>query len=165
MAALLATGALVWALAGCAPTPALDSATGETLQAGVVGIAERADAGDLVGALAELDLFEEELAAAADAGRIDADREAEVREAVALVRADLESSLAEQEAAEQKEAEADASESTATGSATGDGDSGRADDTETDDSGPGNGNGNDNSGPGNNNGNGGGNGNGGNGNG
>jgi len=169
IAALLASGALVWTLAGCAPTPALDPTTGETLQGGVVEIAQRADAGDLSGALAELDLFEGELAAASEEGRIDAEREAEVREALALVRADLDSALAEQEAAE---ADAAAEESAAIEPEAGDGDSDpgagtepdhtEPDDSEPDNSGPGNnnGNGNGNSGPGNNNGNGGGSGNG-----
>ncbi|GLI27433.1 hypothetical protein ARHIZOSPH14_16750 [Agromyces rhizosphaerae] len=152
--ALVATAAVAWSLAGCAAGPDLDTATGETLQAGVAEVAQRSDEGDLAGAMAALDLLEEELAAASDDGRIDDDREAEVREAIALVRTDLESALADEQAAEEAAAaaaaEAAAEEAAETSADTG------GDQASDDNSGPGNnnGNGNGNSGRGNNNGNG-----------
>ncbi|WP_353807953.1 hypothetical protein [Agromyces sp. SYSU T00194] len=149
--ALLAAAGLVWALAGCAPQPALDDATGETLQAGVVEIAQRVDGGDASGALAQLDLFEEELQAAVDDGRISAEREAEVREAISLVRADLEATIAaEEEAAATPEATTEPAPATEADTGSEDSNSGPGNNN-------GNGNGNGNSGRGNNNGNGGGN--------
>jgi hypothetical protein len=56
----------------------------------VVQIADRAAAGDYAGALAELALLDRDVAAALDAGRIDAEREQEIRAAMEFVRADLE---------------------------------------------------------------------------
>ena len=64
--------------------------TGVAMHTSVVQIAERAVAGDYAGALAELALLDRDVAAALDAGRIDADREQEIRAAMELVRADLE---------------------------------------------------------------------------
>jgi len=64
--------------------------TGAAMHTSVVQIAERAAAGDYAGALAELALLDRDVAAALDAGRIDADREQEIRAAMELVRADLE---------------------------------------------------------------------------
>jgi hypothetical protein len=64
--------------------------TGAAMHTSVVQIAERAAAGDYAGALAELALLDRDVAAALDAGHIDADREQEIRAAMELVRADLE---------------------------------------------------------------------------
>ena len=66
--------------------------TGAAMHTSVVQIADRAAAGDYAGALAELALLDRDVAAALDAGRIDADREQEIRAAMELVRADLEAS-------------------------------------------------------------------------
>jgi hypothetical protein len=63
--------------------------TGAAMHTSVVQIAARAAAGDYAGALAELALLDRDVAAALDAGRIDADREQEIRAAMELVRADL----------------------------------------------------------------------------
>jgi hypothetical protein len=60
------------------------------MHSSVVQIAERAAEGDYAGALAELALLDRDVTSAVDAGRIDADREQEIRAAMELVRADLE---------------------------------------------------------------------------
>ena len=64
--------------------------TGAAMHTSVVQIADRAAAGDYAGALAELALLDRDVAAALDAGRIDAEREQEIRAAMEFVRADLE---------------------------------------------------------------------------
>lgn len=68
--------------------------TSAAMHTSVMQIAERAAAGDYAGALAELALLDRDVAAALDAGRIDAAREQEIRTAIDLVRADLEAALA-----------------------------------------------------------------------
>lgn len=68
--------------------------TADAMHSSVVQIAERAVAGDFVGALAELELLERDVTVALDSGRIDADREQVIRAAIDLVRADLEAALA-----------------------------------------------------------------------
>jgi hypothetical protein len=60
------------------------------MHASVVQIAERAAAGDYAGALAELALLDRDVTSASENGTIDAAREAEIRAAMDLVRADLE---------------------------------------------------------------------------
>lgn len=61
------------------------------LHTSVVQVAERAAAGDYAGALAELALLDRDVAAAVDAGHLDQEREQQIRAAMDLVRADLES--------------------------------------------------------------------------
>lgn len=78
--------ALIFGLSAC--NTAADTST--AMHASVVQIAERAAAGDYAGALAELALLDRDVTAALDAGRIDADREQEIRAAIELVRVDLE---------------------------------------------------------------------------
>lgn len=78
--------ALTFGLSAC--NTAEDTAA--AMHASVVQVAERAAAGDYAGALAELALLDRDVTAALDAGRIDADREQEIRAAIELVRADLE---------------------------------------------------------------------------
>jgi hypothetical protein len=78
---------LVFGLGACTATGAqLDA----DLHASVVEISDRANAGDFAGALAELALLDRDITAASDDGRLDADREREIRAAMDLVRADLE---------------------------------------------------------------------------
>lgn len=78
---------LVFGLGACTATGAqLDA----DLHASVVEISDRANAGDYVGALAALALLDRDVTAASDDGRLDADREREIRAAMDLVRADLE---------------------------------------------------------------------------
>ena len=85
-AAALAAG-LAFGLAGCGASSDQVSAAMHT---SVVQIAERAAAGDYPGALAELALLDRDVASAVENGSIDATREAEIRAAMDLVRADLE---------------------------------------------------------------------------
>jgi hypothetical protein len=60
------------------------------LHASVVQISERAATGDYAGALAALALLDRDVASASDDGRLDSDRARAIREAIELVRADLE---------------------------------------------------------------------------
>ena len=85
-AAALAAG-LVCGLSGCGASSDQVSAA---MHASVVQIAERAAAGDYPGALAELALLDRDVTSAVENGSIDATREAEIRTAMDLVRADLE---------------------------------------------------------------------------
>jgi len=85
-ATVLAAG-LVLGLSACA---ASSENTAAAMHDSVVQISERAAAGDYAGALAELALLERDVATAADNGAIDAAREAEIRSAMDVVRADLE---------------------------------------------------------------------------
>jgi len=73
-------------LSACASTD--DEAA--TMHASVVRISERAASADYVGALAELERLEADVDAASADGSLDAAQEQEVREAIELVRADLE---------------------------------------------------------------------------
>ena len=78
---------LAFGLGACTATGAqLDA----DLHASVVAISDRANAGDFAGALAELALLDRDVTAASDDGRLDTDREREIRAAMDLVRADLE---------------------------------------------------------------------------
>ena len=85
-AAALAAG-LAFGLSGCGASSDQVSAA---MHASVVQIAERAAAGDYPGALAELALLDRDVTSAVENGSIDATREAEIRAAMDLVRADLE---------------------------------------------------------------------------
>lgn len=78
---------LVFGLAAC--TPSAESVAAE-LHASVVQVATRAEAGDYIGALAELALLDQDVTEAVDDGTIDAEQAQEIREALALVQADLE---------------------------------------------------------------------------
>jgi hypothetical protein len=83
---MLAAG-LVLGLSACA---ASSENTAAAMHDSVVQISERAAAGDYAGALAELALLERDVATAAENGAIDSTREAEIRSAMDVVRADLE---------------------------------------------------------------------------
>lgn len=86
--------ALVGGLASCAADPDIAADTAASYRAQVVTIAERSVAEDYAGALAELDALEASVDAAAAAGELDAEREQQIRDAIALVRADLEAAIA-----------------------------------------------------------------------
>ncbi|MBD8104356.1 hypothetical protein [Plantibacter sp. CFBP 8775] len=88
---LLAAPVVVVALlSGCAgPAADLDASTGRDLQSRVLVVANAAADGDTAGALAALDALEAQLAAAEAAGTVSATRAADIRAAIARVRADL----------------------------------------------------------------------------
>ncbi|WP_394553469.1 hypothetical protein ACDF64_03690 [Agromyces sp. MMS24-JH15] len=95
--AVATTGVVATALllAGCAsPTAKFDDATATALHARVVAVAERSSAADYAGAVAELARLEGSLDAAVAAGDVPADRETGIRDAIALVRADLDALIA-----------------------------------------------------------------------
>ena len=86
LAAAAVSAALALGLGGCAaaqPSPT------EGLHASVVQIAQRASVEDFTGAMAELLLLERAVDAAVAEGELDDAREAEIRAAIELVRADL----------------------------------------------------------------------------
>jgi hypothetical protein len=85
LAAAAVSAALALGLGGCAaqPSPSAD------LHASVVQISQRANVEDFTGAMAELLLLERAVDAAVAEGALDDGREAEIRAAIELVRADL----------------------------------------------------------------------------
>lgn len=85
LTATAVTAVLALGLGGCAaqPSPA------EGLHDSVVQIAQRASVEDFTGAMAELLLLERAVDAAVTAGELDDAREAEIRAAIELVRAEL----------------------------------------------------------------------------
>ncbi|MDQ0893842.1 hypothetical protein [Agromyces ramosus] len=78
---------LALGLSACASSGAQLSAD---LHASVVQISERAATGDYAGALAELALLDRDVTSASDDGRLDSESERAIREAMELVRSDLE---------------------------------------------------------------------------
>ena len=78
--------ALALGLGGCA---AAEPSPSDGLRASVVQIAQRASVEDFTGAMAELLLLERAVDAAVTEGEVDDAREAEIRAAIELVRADL----------------------------------------------------------------------------
>jgi hypothetical protein len=117
LAAAAVSAALALGLGGCAaqPSPA------EGLHASVVQIAQRATVEDFTGAMAELLLLERAVDATVAAGELDDAREAEIRAAIELVRADLTAAASPTPTPAPAPIEADT-----------------GDDDDTDDSGPGN---------------------------
>jgi hypothetical protein len=83
----LLTGSLVFGLAACGQSPEAVSAD---LHSSVVQVAKRAAGGDYLGAIAALVLLENDVDAAVDSGAIGEQQAADIREAIALVQADLE---------------------------------------------------------------------------
>ena len=79
--------ALSLGLSACA---ASSENTAAALHRSVVQIAERSAAGDFAGALAELALLDRDVTTAAENGSIDSAREQQIRTAMELVRAELE---------------------------------------------------------------------------
>ncbi|KRC61358.1 hypothetical protein ASE14_10740 [Agromyces sp. Root81] len=86
----LLVASLAFGLTACGTSPESLSAD---LHASVVQVAERAEAGDHLGAIAALALLDRDVTAAVDAGTIGAEQAAEIREAIALVQADLEAAI------------------------------------------------------------------------
>ena len=86
LTATAVSAALALGLGGCAGA---QPSTSEGLRTSVVQIAQRASVEDFTGAMAELLLLERAVDAAVAAGELDAAREAEIRAAIELVRADL----------------------------------------------------------------------------
>lgn len=87
VAAGLLSGSLVFGLAACGQSPEAVSAD---LHSSVVQVAKRAAGGDYLGAIAALVLLENDVNAAVDSGAIGEEQAADIREAIALVQADLE---------------------------------------------------------------------------
>ncbi|SIN84580.1 hypothetical protein [Agromyces cerinus] len=83
----LLAGSLVFGLAACGQTP---DAVGAGLHSSVVQVAKRAADGDYLGAIAALALLDNDVTAAVDSGVIGEEQAADIREAIALVQADLE---------------------------------------------------------------------------
>jgi len=89
--AVLPAAAIAVALTfGFSACGASSDGTEAAMHGSVVQIAERAASGDYAGALAELALLDRDVTTAAENGTIDAAREQEIRDAMDLVRADLE---------------------------------------------------------------------------
>lgn len=87
----LLAGSLVFGLAACGQAPEAVSAD---LHSSVVQVAKRAASGDYLGAIAALALLENDVTAAVDSGAIGEEQAADIREAIALVQADLEAAEA-----------------------------------------------------------------------
>ncbi|KQZ09569.1 hypothetical protein ASD23_15285 [Agromyces sp. Root1464] len=83
----LLTASLVFGLTACGQSPEAVSAD---LHSSVVQVAKRAAGGDYLGAIAALALLENDVDAAVDSGAIGDEQAADIREAIALVQADLE---------------------------------------------------------------------------
>ncbi len=92
-AASVALG-LIGGLASCAADPEIGADTSAAFRAQVATIATHSVAEDYAGALAQLDALAAEVDAAVAAGTVDPARADQIREAIALVRADLEASIA-----------------------------------------------------------------------
>ena len=94
IAAASVTLALVGGLAGCTAEPELAAEQSQAYRAQVVAIAESSAAGDYAGAIAALDALQAEVDADAADDTLSGDREARIREAIALVRTDLDAAIA-----------------------------------------------------------------------
>lgn len=94
IAAASVTLALVGGLAACTAEPDLAAEQSQAYRAQVVAIAESSAAGDFAGAIAALDALQAEIDAAVADGTLTAEREQRIREAMTLVRADLDAAIA-----------------------------------------------------------------------
>ena len=94
IAAASVTLALVGGLAACTAEPDLAAEQSQAYRAQVVAIAEASAAGDFAGAIAALDALQAEIDAAVADGTLTAEREQRIREAMTLVRADLDAAIA-----------------------------------------------------------------------
>lgn len=94
IAAASVTLALVGGLAACTAEPDLAAEQSQAYRAQVVAIAESSAAGDYAGAIAALDALQAEIDAAVADGTLTAEREQRIREAMTLVRADLDAAIA-----------------------------------------------------------------------
>lgn len=93
------------ALAGCAATPELETSVASDLQSLVATVAEESAGGDTAAALDDLDTLQDTLDAAESAGDVSDARSTEIQEAIDLVRADLDSIVAADAAAEAQRVE------------------------------------------------------------
>lgn len=94
IAAASVTLALVGGLAACTAEPDLAAEQSQAYRAQVVAIAEASAAGDFAGAIAALDALQAEIDAAVADGTLTDEREQRIREAMILVRADLDAAIA-----------------------------------------------------------------------
>jgi hypothetical protein len=137
---------VVVGLAGCtaAPEPQLTTAQAQAFRTQVVAIADTSSRGEYANALAALDALQAEVDRAVADGELAADREQRIRDAMALVRTDLETAIAavpaetEPEPAPQPEPAPAPSPDDDGGDDDGDDDGGDDDGDGDDDSGPGN---------------------------
>jgi hypothetical protein len=92
-----ASVAVVVGLAGCAaePEPDLTTAQAQAFRSQVVAIADTSSRGEYAEALAALDALQAEVDRAVADGELVSDREQQIRAAMALVRTDLETAIAE----------------------------------------------------------------------
>ncbi|MGR0218497.1 hypothetical protein [Agromyces sp. ZXT2-6] len=91
-----ASVATVLGLAGCAaePEPDLTAVQAQAFRSQVVAIADTSSRGEYANALVALDALQAEVDRAAADGELDGEREQRIRDAMALVRADLEAAIA-----------------------------------------------------------------------
>jgi hypothetical protein len=91
-----ASVAVVAGLAGCAAEaePELTAAQAQAFRTQVVAIADTSSRGEYAEALAALDALQAEVDRAVADGELVSDREQQIREAMALVRTDLETAIA-----------------------------------------------------------------------
>ena len=130
IAAASVTIALVGGLAACTAEPDLAAEQSQAYRAQVVAIAESSAAGDYAAAIAALDALQAEIDAAVADGTLTDDREQRIREAMTLVRADLDAAIAAATPPEPAPAPTEAVDD--------DADDDAGDDAEDDSSGPGN---------------------------
>ena len=91
----LVVALVVAVLSGCAQTPTdISPSTAKELQSAVVTISQSASAGDLSGALTQLDALENTLRQKTAAGAITGDRSTRIEAAIEVVRSDLEAQIA-----------------------------------------------------------------------
>jgi hypothetical protein len=102
-----ASVAVIAGLAGCAaePEPDLTAAQAQAFRTQVVAIADTSSRGEYAEALAALDALQAEVDRAVADGELVSDREQQIRAAMALVRTDLETAIAETPAEPQPEPE------------------------------------------------------------
>ena len=91
----LVVALVVAVLSGCAQAPTdISPSTAKELQSAVVTISQSASAGDLSGALTQLDALENTLRQKTAAGAITGDRSTRIEAAIEVVRSDLEAQIA-----------------------------------------------------------------------
>jgi hypothetical protein len=80
-------------LAGCSPAPDLDSAVATQLQTRVASAKERVAAQAFPSALAELQQLNQDVATAADQGKVSQQRKARIEAAISTIRSELKAAL------------------------------------------------------------------------
>ncbi|RDV09410.1 hypothetical protein DXK94_13570 [Arthrobacter sp. RT-1] len=81
-------------LGGCSPAPDLDTAVAGQLQTRVASAKKLAAAQDFPSALAELQQMNQDVATAADQGKVSQQRKARIEAAISTIRSELEAALA-----------------------------------------------------------------------